>query len=322
MIYTDGTKLFFTASRRADSASMSLKNGDIVNAKILSLKTDGAARIFFNGHIFEGNVSGALKEGDSLKMRVLIEGDRIFLLPEKGSEASSSKDVFSKLGLPQNELISNIIAFFTATESRLDEKSINRIFNFLHKKTDKPAGKASDRASLKEKERGAFAASLIESKGLELSDELFAQIYAAIFGGGRDKNDDEVLEMINHLKGGGLHWIILPFEREFDSSKAAGSLALLLDIGLKELKSLVLRCNFKKESSDEGESWIFSLQDKEFSFMRENAELSQKEKADLEKLFTSCLTETGFFDSETSSVFVRYGEPSKCGPPLSVDLRV
>ncbi|UTC66320.1 MULTISPECIES: hypothetical protein [unclassified Treponema] len=314
MIYTDGTKLFFTASRRADSASMSLKNGDIVNAKILSLKTDGAARIFFNGHIFEGNVSGALKEGDSLKMRVLIEGERIFLLPEKGSETSSSKDIFSKLGLPQNELISNIIAFFTATETRLDEKSINRIFNFLQKKAAK--------SSLKEKERGAFAASLIESKGLELSDELFSQIYAAIFGGGRDKNDDEVLEMINHLKGEGLHWIILPFEREFDSSKAAGSLALLLDIGLKELKSLVLRCNFKKESSDEGESWIFSLQDKEFSFMSENAELSQKEKADLEKLFTSCLTETGFFDSETASVFVRYGEPSKCEPPLSVDLRV
>ncbi|UTC75476.1 hypothetical protein E4O03_01735 [Treponema sp. OMZ 792] len=314
MIYTDGTKLFFTASRRADSASMSLKNGDIVNAKILSLKTDGAARIFFNGHIFEGNVSGALKEGDSLKMRVIIDSDRVFLLPEKGSETSSSKDIFSKLGLPQNELISNIIAFFTATETRLDEKSINRIFNFLQKKAAK--------AALKEKERGAFAASLIESKGLELSDELFSQIYAAIFGGGRDKNDDEVLEMINHLKGEGLHWIILPFEREFDSSKAAGSLALLLDIGLKELKSLVLRCNFKKEPSGADESWIFSLHDKEFTFMREDAELSKKEKEDLEKLFTFCLKESGFFDSEAASVFVRYGEPPKCDPPPSVDLRV
>ncbi|UTC78732.1 hypothetical protein E4O04_12305 [Treponema sp. OMZ 799] len=314
MIYTDGTKLFFTASRRADSASMSLKNGDIVNAKILSLKTDGAARIFFNGHIFEGNVSGALKEGDSLKMRVIIDSDRVFLLPEKGSETSSSKDIFSKLGLPQNELISNIIAFFTATETRLDEKSINRIFNFLQKKAAK--------SSLKEKERGAFAASLIESKGLELSDELFSQIYAAIFGGGRDKNDDEVLEMINHLKGEGLHWIILPFEREFDSSKAAGSLALLLDIGLKELKSLVLRCNFKKEPSGADESWIFSLHDKEFTFMREDAELSKKEKEDLEKLFTFCLKESGFFDSEAASVFVRYGEPPKFDPPPSVDLRV
>ena len=51
-------------------------------------------------------------------------------------------------------------------------------------------------------------------------------------------------------------------------------------------------------------------------------EKSQKEKTDLEKLFTSCLTETGFFDSDTASVFVRYGEPSKYEPPLSVDLRV
>ncbi|MGI0509327.1 hypothetical protein HH007_09315 [Treponema denticola] len=317
MIYTDGTKVFFTASRRAASGSMSLKNGDIVNAKILSLKTDGAARIFFNGNIFEGNVSGSLKEGDSLKMRVVIDSDRVLLIPEKGDDASSSKDIFSKLGLPQNELTSSILAFFTAIESRLDEKSINRIFNFLHKKT---AGKASDRASLKEKEKSAFAASLIESKGIELSDELFSQIYEAIFGGGSEKNDDEVLEMINHLKGDGLHWIILPFDREFDSSKASGSLALLLDISLKELKSLVLRCNFK--SSGEDESWIFSLQDKEFTFMREDIELSQKEKTDLEKLFTSCLTETGFFDSDTASVFVRYGEPSKHEPPLSVDLRV
>lgn len=317
MIYTDGTKVFFTASRRAASGSMSLKNGDIVNAKILSLKTDGAARIFFNGNIFEGNVSGSLKEGDSLKMRVVIDSDRVLLIPEKGDDASSAKDIFSKLGLPQNELTSSILAFFTAIESRLDEKSINRIFNFLHKKT---AGKASDRASLKEKEKSAFAASLLESKGFELSDELFSQIYEAIFGGGREKNDDEVLEMINHLKGEGLHWIILPFDREFDSSKASGSLALLLDISLKALKSMVLRCNFK--SSGEDESWIFSLQDKEFTFMREDIELSQKEKTDLEELFTSCLTETGFFDSDTASVFVRYGEPSKYELPLSVDLRV
>ncbi|AIN93845.1 hypothetical protein H0R90_01830 [Treponema putidum] len=318
MIYTDGTKVFFTASRRADSGSMSLKNGDIVNAKILSLKTDGAARIFFNGNIFEGNVSGSLKEGDSLKMRVIIDSDRVLLIPEKGNETSSAKDVFSKLGIPQNELTSSILAFFTAMESRLDQKSINRIFNFLYKKTGKPAGKAS----LKEKEKNVFAASLIENKGIELSDELFSQIYAAVFGGGREKNDDEVLEMLNHLKGEGLHWIILPFDRDFDSSKASGSLALLLDISLKELKSLVLRCNFKKAPSEKSEPWIFSLQDKEFTFMREDSELSQKEKTDLEKLFTSCLTEAGFFDSDTSSVFVRYGEPSKSEPPLSVDLRV
>ncbi len=317
MIYTDGTKVFFTASRRAASGSMSLKNGDIVNAKILSLKTDGAARIFFNGNIFEGNVSGSLKEGDSLKMRVVIDSDRVLLIPEKGDDASSAKDIFSKLGLPQNELTSSILAFFTAIESRLDEKLINRIFNFLHKKT---AAKASGRASLKEKEKSTFAASLIESKGIELSDELFSQIYEAIFGGGREKNDDEVLEMINHLKGEGLHWIILPFDREFDSSKASGSLALLLDISLKALKSMVLRCNFK--NSGEDESWIFSLKDKEFTFMREDTELSQKEKTNLEKLFTSCLTEAGFFDSDTASVFVRYGEPSKYEPPLSVDLRV
>ncbi|MGI5085631.1 hypothetical protein [Treponema putidum] len=316
MIYTDGTKVFFTASRRADSGSMSLKNGDIVNAKILSLKTDGAARIFFNGNIFEGNVSGSLKEGDSLKMRVIIDSDRVLLIPEKGNETSSAKDVFSKLGIPQNELTSSILAFFTAMESRLDQKSINRIFNFLYKKTGKPAGKAS----LKEKEKNVFAASLIENKGIELSDELFSQIYAAVFGGGREKNDDEVLEMLNHLKGEGLHWIILPFDREFDSSKASGSLALLLDISLKKLKSLVLRCNFK--NSGEDESWIFSLQDKEFTFMREDSELSQKEKTNLEKLFTSCLTEAEFFDSDTASVFVRYGEPSKYEPPLSVDLRV
>ena len=198
MIYTDGTKVFFTASRRAASGSMSLKNGDIVNAKILSLKTDGSARIFFNGNIFEGNVSGSLKEGDSLKMRVVIDSDRVLLIPEKGDDVSSAKDIFSKLGLPQNELTSSILAFFTTIESRLDEKSINRIFNFLHKKT---AAKASGRAPLKEKEKNAFAASLIESKGIELSDELFLQIYEAIFGGGREKNDDEVLEMINHLKG-------------------------------------------------------------------------------------------------------------------------
>ncbi|UTY32707.1 hypothetical protein [Treponema putidum] len=318
MIYTDGTKVFFTASRRADSGSMSLKNGDIVNAKILSLKTDGAARIFFNGNIFEGNVSGSLKEGDSLKMRVIIDSDRVLLIPEKGNETSSAKDVFSKLGIPQNELTSSILAFFTAMESRLDQKSINRIFNFLYKKTGKPAGKAS----LKEKEKNVFAASLIENKGIELSDELFSQIYAAVFGGGREKNDDEVLEMLNHLKGEGLHWIILPFDRDFDSSKASGSLALLLDISLKELKSLVLRCNFKKAPSEKSEPWIFSLQDKEFTFMREDTELSQKEKTDLEKLFTSCLTEAGFFDSDTSSVFVRYGEPSKYELPLSVDLRV
>ena len=154
-------------------------------------------------------------------------------------------------------MTSSILAFFTAIESRLDEKSINRIFNFLHKKT---AGKASGRASLNEKKKSAFAASLIESRGIELSDELFSQIYEAIFGGGSEKNDDEVLEMINHLKGEGLHWIILPFDREFDSSKASGSLALLLDISLKELKSLVLRCNFKSSGEDEfGKTFYFLL---------------------------------------------------------------
>ena len=121
MVYTNKTEFFFT-SIRADSAFQNLKHGDIVTAKILSLKQGGSARIFFNGANFEGKVLGNnLKEGDSVKMRVVINSDKILLVPEnENPKIPGNETIFSKLGLPKNELTSAVLSFFISSNIRLD----------------------------------------------------------------------------------------------------------------------------------------------------------------------------------------------------------
>ncbi len=321
MVYSTENKVFFS-TRRAGAGFTSLNNGDIVNAKILSLKEDGSARIFFNGNIFEGNVAGSLKEGDVLKMRVLITGDKVLLIPEPenlAQEKPFSESIFSQLGIPKNELSSAILSFLMTGNQKIEEKSIVKIFNFLKKIKKAP-------------KKAAFAASLLENKGLDLDKELFKKVYSLIFGeefgeefdddlskenssdkeslittdiqedkqknDNTENSDSEILTLINHINSGYLHWLVFPFEKTINNTPAKGSVSFLFDINLKTIKYLILHCKLGEES------WIFSLKDKLLTFMEENAgkKISKKEAENLEALFSVCLKENGL-----DSVTAKYG---------------
>ncbi len=355
MVYASSTQFFFT-SKRADLGFGSLKHGDIVSAKILSLKAGGSARIFFNGTVFEGRVLGNLKEGDALKMRVAVENGSVLLIPEtERAGESRGGNLFSKLGLPKNELTSAILAFFTASGSRLEEERIGRLIHFL-------------KDTKKDKTKAAFAGGLLESRGLELDESIFERIYALVFGdedtsGGKkgqdgknrafsdggnpnggtvlqedpkwndfadaDRDDTDIFALLNHTRGNGLHWIVLPFKKDFSAEAAdysgaavsgraekrdeknglplgaasdkniSGSLSLLLDLNIKTCRTAVLRCKLQNEK------WIFSLQDKTCFFMQEDAAFSEKEKAAMCALLVACLAENG-----VSNIAVTYGSPS------------
>ncbi|WP_024466534.1 hypothetical protein [Treponema pedis] len=325
MIYTTENKVFFTAPKGAAKGFQSLKNGDTVSAKILSLKDGGTARIFFNGAVFEGTVSGGLKEGDFLKMRVIIKevlGDaKVFLVPETKGEvqvqSKNSVNFFSELGLPKTELSSAVLNFLTASGSRLNGDSAYKLFAFLK---DLPKKKTLSKA--------VFAAGLMLNKGIELNEDIFKTVYAAIFGeensesGGEQKDEiqedeNEVLELLNHLHKGGLNWAVFPFKKELEDTGlfgvkgpdkgntetdeknglfVNGSLALLLDLNLKTVRLTVLHCKFKNED------WVFILKDKIFAFECENVKFTEKEITAVKELFLTCLQENGL-----NGIEVRYG---------------
>lgn len=353
-MYTRETQFFFV-SRRAESGFYSLKNGDIVSAKILSVKAGGFARIFFNGSIFEGRISGNLKEGDALKMRVVIEGGRVLLVPESENlgETRRSETVFSKLGLPKNELTSAVLSFLTSSASRLEEGHINKLLAFL-------------KDIKKDKAKAVFAGGLLESKGIEPDEAVFNRVYALIFGdedeagsrqkkdkpdggafayadadraGGRsaqkdsersdsfDAEDLALFEMLNHTRSNGMHWIVIPFKKDFSvagnktyektaasnlEKKITGSLSLLLDLNLKTCRNIVLRCKVQNEA------WLFSIKDKVCTFMQEGAAFSEKEKAALQELLSVCLAENG-----AAGIGVKYGrQPLDEDELLPLDVRV
>ncbi len=342
MVYSTENKVFLSTTR-AGAGFKSLNNGDLVNAKILSLKENGTARIFFNGNIFEGSVSGSIKEGDALRMRVLITAEKVLLVPESenlAQEKPLGESLFSQLGIPKNELSSAILSFLMTGNQKIEEKSILKIFNFLKKIKKDP-------------KKAVYAAGLLENKGVELDKELFKKVYSLIFGeefgddftdnlngnsGDEENNDDkknnenyqenlsenfaknndpssaddfEILAMLNHINSGYLHWIVFPFEKNINEIPAKGSVSFLVDVNLKTLNRLILHCKLRKES------WIFSLKDSTLTFMQEDPDkkITAKEAKNMEALFSACLKENSLdfikvkygiiFENEVNSIDIK-----------------
>ncbi len=323
----DNAREIFFSAIRVENSSQGLKNGQIVRAKILNLQGNGSTRIFFNGNIFEGTIAGSVKEGDMLNMRVLITEGKIFLVPDDGKgvqRLAQNDSLFTQLGLPKNELSSAILSFLMTSESRFDEKTTARLFNFL-------------KNIKKNKKKATFAAGIIENKGLELNKELFRKVYPILFGeefeDDNEKNlqnfltdnnspkkdtndqDNEILELINHINSGKLHWLVLPFDKQINDTQAKGSVSLLLDTKLKNCRKLVMHCKLGEEN------WLFSLKDKQFIFMQENGETAQpfskKEQRAMEELFTFCLQENGLDD-----ISVKYDSIFGEDAPTSVNISV
>ncbi len=318
-------EIFFSAIR-VENNFQGLKNGQLVTAKILNLQENGSARIFFNGKTFEGTIAGSVKEGDALNMRVLITEGKILLVPnsEGGIQKLSQNDsLFAQLGLPKNELSSAILSFLMTSETRIDVKTSTRLFEFL-------------KNIKKNKKKAVFLAGLLQNKGLKLDEELFKKVYPLVYGeefgeeqednlshnfANPDKEqknnseDEEILNLINHIANEKLHWIVLPFDKQINELTAKGSVSLLLDTKLKQLRKLVMHCKLGEES------WLFSLQDKELKFMQEENEtskiLSKKEEKAMEDLLQLSLQENGL-----SNISVKYESIFKEDRPSSIDLSV
>lgn len=320
MIYASENNFFFSSSARNEKPVINLKHGDIVSAKIVSLHSDGKARIFFNGSVFEGTVLGNLKDGTLLKMQVVIQGEKIFLVPlEEQTETGFVKqsNFFTELGLPQGELSSAILSFLMASESGLTGNSASKIFSFL-------------RNTKNDKKKAAFSAGLLENKGIELKEEIFKKVYSALFGedskdfedgnfekkagdeqhtvtvkaelkncseDAKDKEDQNaIFELLNHKRSGSLHWLVLPFEKKLGTVQTTGTLAVLLDLNLKTCRRIAVHCN------TENEKWIFILKEKHLRFKCENISFSEKEIKVMEELFSACFEKNGLL-----GITVTYG---------------
>ncbi len=340
----NNTKEIFFSAIRVENDFQGLKNGQTVRAKILNLQENGSARIFFNGKSLEGTIAGSVKEGELLNMRVLITEGKIFLVPEDGAglqKLSQNDNLFAQLGLPKNELSSAILSFLMTSESRFDAKTTTRLFNFL-------------KNIKKNKRKAGFAAGILNNKGLDLTKELFRKLYPLIFGeefgeefedelefkdddsrkDESDKNfqnfhlenkspkkkaendsDKDILELINHINSGNLHWLVLPFDKQINDKHARGSVSLLLDTSLKNCRKLVMHCKLANEN------WVFSLENKQFTFMQEDGDkaksFSKKEEQAMEELFSLCLKKNGLDD-----IAVRYKKSFGEDRPTAINISV
>lgn len=307
MLKTANNSLVLFSDNIVNNHSVKLKHGDTISVKILNLKKNGTSRIFLNGKVFEGIVSGNLKEGDIIKMNVVINNQKIFLVPQTSLIEEKKENIFLKLGLPQNEISSAIISFLMTSEMKLNKNSIIKLLNFL-KKIDK------------NKKQSVFTACLLENKNIELQEDIFNIIDSLIFGGEYkehhyDKDgfllseNYELLELLNHQSSKHLHWIVLPFKKEEDKLLIKGSLCLLLDISLKTCRKFVLHCKM------ENEDWVFMLQNKLLTLQCENKYLTGTEMQEIEKMILLCLQQYGLTDIQ-----VRYGIIDNTVD--SIDLRV
>ena len=267
----------------AGYTAIGFSENEVVSVRVLSVLKNNMLRIAVKGAVLEVKaLSAYIQEGAFLLMRTHIAGQRIILMPHREVPPTyiPHADVFTQLGIPPSDLAATLIAFFRQTEQPLQTRPLLQLLSQLH-------------IFNPHEQKAAFAASLLYSRGIELSPQLIEQCMAAIFGlpfrqaspSAATIDDADMFRFINHVKTSRNHWVVFPFEKQLDT-RWKGSAAFLLDIHAVRC----LECRLRVRSEEKQEAWTFALKNRECLFSRqEGAVLLPHEQNRLAALLQECL---------------------------------
>lgn len=293
MIRTDSSSKgdippFFTL-RSSASIARDLKPGALVRVSVLAALPDGTFRVAVGGReLVAAGLRGA-SAGSSFSARVRIEGDAIVLSPVVDSSVElppGMSPLFAGLGIPETPVSSFLLSFFRTIEMKLDPALMRSIM--------KTAARFPGREL-----RAAEAAAILAERGINADDDTVAELMNLIEGrsegdrragsgcrdgvdGGAGSRDDDAgrdadqsspesaaaierrrafCAFVNQKKGQNLHWIVVPFSREFEGRQCSGSVRFLVDLAAQKTVETRVTC------FDGTHVWDFSIAGKVCSFM-------------------------------------------------------
>lgn len=256
MIQKTDNQLFIAFDKNS-TRELVLREGEIVNAKLLSREQDGNVRISLRGFTFSAKAPANLKVGQVFKMLVSFRENQLVLTPLLPSFTNDSEASAKQLSKFQDFKLAEAIAkSFLELNVPLEPTKLARLYTLLEHtvKSFQTRKELSDKEKKLLKSRLSFLATNFSEKNLQLKPTELKKLYASIFGfddfekkidkkneyvkkvnanneqvkeklvnslSAKNKTEnitDDLILFSNHIKGkGNFHWVLVPFEKEGDS---------------------------------------------------------------------------------------------------------
>lgn len=197
------------------SSAINLREGSFVFVRVLDKKADGTYTVSFAGQRFSVSADKALRPGDSFPAKLTTDGKRIILLPDSSkrdiiSQNSENHNIakmsdmsnleveqyFATLGLASDELSKRIVSFMQLMWVKINPEKAA----FIREMALKFPGR---------EEKAAEAISILEDKGIPVTEENIEKLMLMIEGS--SSADNEFTAGVNALSGE-KNWIIIPYE--------------------------------------------------------------------------------------------------------------
>lgn len=304
-----------------------LKEGEVVDVRIISRLDGGNAKISLRGFLFVAKTPEHILKGKTIKMKVSFQNEKLILTPILKT-FSDTGDSLSQVSVFKNpSLVNSILKSFAENGLILTENQLDKIYHLIETSLksfhDKEKLTENEKAFLRERFR--FLAVALYDKGF-VSKDLISKVYRKLFqdnfkkenkknqnkkNSEKDKNlleeqnnllenqvlknnqknfENDILKLINHTKGkSSLNWILIPFSKNLDEKiNVCGSLAFLINLKTKTCLKTVMRANIKSLN------FIFEIKNNSCNFyFEDNRKITEAEKNKLIKLLQTKMQDFG-----------------------------
>jgi len=229
---------------------VSMTDGDLVRVEVVRVREDGTAMLRVAGVAFEAAWKDLPPEG-SLLARVSVRDGTVFLIPERPDAP--------RPGVPETGVESLLARFLAGIGEPAEPARVARLLRAALRAASRNPARAG---------RAALAAALLEARGIEPTDERVSTLADCLEGrrgaepgdpdGGGERGHDrdrDFLALVNAKKGGRLHWVIVPFNRELAGEPCRGSARFLIDLQTGSVRETAVIANVA------GRDWEFRLAD-------------------------------------------------------------
>jgi len=268
MIRTESSATIAFTARSAMELSRELKPGTIVRVTVLSSSPDGTLRVRIGERTYNAAGMRDMRSGESFDVRIHYSDNTVILTPVSSTLTPIRPDFFSSLGVPETPVAVYLVSFFRQINAQLLPETLRSIM------------KVASRFPGKEM-RAAEAAAILAERGIKIEDDTVAKMIRTIedgYGSGGygnpesgnpeagntdDDRSRDFCAFVNHKKGHDMHWIIIPFRKDFSGVPCTGSVRFLLDTQKNE--TIETRVTFIESMHN----WEFSINNGVCSFTAE-----------------------------------------------------
>jgi len=274
MIRTESSATIAFTARSAMELSRELKPGSIVRVIVLSASPDGTLRVRIGDRTYNAAGMRDMHPGESFDVRIRYSDNAVILTPVSSTLTPIRPDFFSSLGISETPVSVYLVSFFRQINAQILPETLRSIM------------KVASRFPGKEL-RAAEAAAILAERGIKIEDDTVARLIRIIedgygsagfgdsgfaasgdeSGNPGDAQDDELARdfcaFVNHKKGHDMHWIVIPFRKDFSGVNCTGSVRFLLDAQKNE--TVETRVTFVESMH----TWEFSINNGVCSFTAE-----------------------------------------------------